>query len=161
MKLCPKCGDEHEKPGTFCSRKCANGRVWTEEDKAKKSLALAGKPLRQPRGKTGPRTQAVIDKLTESRRAASKEKFEAGLISERSALRGHLARARGYKCEVCGLFEWLGKEIVLQVDHIDGNAGDNRPVNLRLICPNCHSQTDTFGGANKGFGRGSRGLSGR
>jgi hypothetical protein len=39
MKICPKCNEEHSKPGAFCSRKCANSRVWNDDDKLKKSLA--------------------------------------------------------------------------------------------------------------------------
>jgi len=40
MKICPKCGKEHDKNGTFCSRTCANSRTWTEEDKKKKSESV-------------------------------------------------------------------------------------------------------------------------
>jgi hypothetical protein len=40
--------------------------------------------------------------------------------------------------------EWNGKVLTLQIDHINGDGCDNRPENLRFLCPNCHSQTDTF-----------------
>ena len=53
-----------------------------------------------------------------------------------------------YKCIICGISEWNGKSISLQLDHINGQRKDNRLENLRLLCPNCHSQTDTFCGKN-------------
>ena len=59
-----------------------------------------------------------------------------------------------YKCSICNLVEWNGKAISLQLDHINGQRKDNRIENLRLLCPNCHSQTDTFCGKNiKGIKR--------
>lgn len=55
-----------------------------------------------------------------------------------------------YKCAGCGnIGEWNGKELSLQLDHINGNHQDHRIENLRFLCPNCHSQTDTFSGKNK------------
>jgi hypothetical protein len=54
-----------------------------------------------------------------------------------------------YNCSVCELDSWLGKKITLDVDHIDGNWKNCTRENLRFICPNCHRQTDTFGGKNK------------
>ena len=54
-----------------------------------------------------------------------------------------------YKCSICGIENWNNKPIVLQLDHINGNNRDNRIENLRFLCPNCHSQTETFCKKNK------------
>lgn len=53
------------------------------------------------------------------------------------------------KCECCGITKWNGIEIVCQLDHINGDNSDHMLENLRLICPNCHSQTETYCGKNK------------
>ena len=55
-----------------------------------------------------------------------------------------LIALRGQKCENCGITEWLGQPINLEIHHINGDRGDNRLENLQLLCPNCHSYTETF-----------------
>lgn len=50
-------------------------------------------------------------------------------------------------CELCGISEWNGKDIVFQLHHKDGNHKNNNIENLILLCPNCHSQTENY--ANK------------
>lgn len=50
------------------------------------------------------------------------------------------------KCSICSLEKWNGLKIVLELDHIDGNNKNNSLDNLRILCPNCHSQTPTFRG---------------
>ena len=52
-------------------------------------------------------------------------------------------------CECCGLKQWQGKEIRLQVHHVDGNRKNNELSNLQLLCPNCHSQTDNLCSKNR------------
>ena len=94
--------------------------------------------------------------------AKKKRSIERWLSGEKMPHRGNirewLAEQNGYKCNHCGLSDWQNKPITLWVDHIDGNATNNKPDNFQLICPNCDSQQDTFGGKNYGKGRKSRGL---
>lgn len=54
-----------------------------------------------------------------------------------------------YKCAICGIFEWQGKPLSLQLDHINGKNNDHRIENIRFVCPNCHSQTETYAGRNR------------
>lgn len=55
-----------------------------------------------------------------------------------------LFQERDYRCECCGITDWNGKEIKLQVHHIDGNHNNNIRSNLMILCPNCHSQTENW-----------------
>ncbi|GGS47277.1 HNH endonuclease signature motif containing protein [Streptomyces cinerochromogenes] len=58
------------------------------------------------------------------------------------------------RCALCGTEPiWLGERLPLEVDHLDGNWRNNRVENLRLLCPNCHSTTDTYRGRGKGRAR--------
>ncbi len=59
-------------------------------------------------------------------------------------------------CEECGLSEWRGKRLAIQIDHRNGVRDDHRIENLRMLCPNCHSQTETFAGRNPNRNRLSR-----
>ena len=53
------------------------------------------------------------------------------------------------KCEKCGIVDHNGKPLTMQLDHIDGNPHNHLLENLRMLCPNCHSQTKTYSGKNK------------
>ena len=75
------------------------------------------------------------------------DKLQEGTNVKSSDLKNLLIKEKlkENKCEICGqLPEWNGKPLVLQLDHINGNHYDNRLENLRIVCPNCHTQTNTF-----------------
>ncbi|MFI5985858.1 HNH endonuclease [Streptomyces sp. NPDC051555] len=65
--------------------------------------------------------------------------------------RALLEIGRQERCTMCGIeARWLGEPLSLEVDHIDGDWRNNRADNLRFLCPNCHSTTDTYRGRGKG-----------
>lgn len=70
----------------------------------------------------------------------------------------YLINKHGNKCMKCGWCEVnpQTKNVPIQLDHINGDSDDNRLINLRLLCPNCHSLTPTYGILNKGNGRSER-----
>ena len=76
---------------------------------------------------------------------------ETGFTSRR--IRRYLIQKCNNTCAICGLDTWMKQPIPLTLDHIDGNYLNNKPNNLRMICPNCDRQTETFGSKNKGNGR--------
>lgn len=73
-------------------------------------------------------------------------------------IKRYLISKYGNKCWTCGITEWNKKDIVMDLEHIDGNSENNKLENMSLLCPNCHSQTSTYKGANKGNGRHYRRL---
>ncbi|MCQ2134645.1 MAG: HNH endonuclease [Bacteroidales bacterium] len=65
-------------------------------------------------------------------------------------LREHYKKLTGIRhCENCGLKEWMGHDIPLEIHHVNGINTDNRLVNLLLLCPNCHALTNNYRGKTK------------
>lgn len=81
---------------------------------------------------------------------------EQGLATNPGQVKKYLVAKFGNVCSECGITEWMGKPIVMEMDHKNGNATEHTLENCCLLCPNCHSQTPTFKNRNIGFGRGSR-----
>ncbi len=85
--------------------------------------------------------------------------LETGVSEKGKTVSGHvrhwLIETRGKKCEDCG---WCAKhpvtgKVPVQIDHVDGDWTNCKPSNLKILCPNCHSLTPTYGALNKGKGR--------
>jgi hypothetical protein len=76
-------------------------------------------------------------------------------------IRRWLIETRGEKCESCGWAERhpITKKVPVEIHHIDGKWDSNKPENLQLLCPNCHSLTKTFRNLNENSGRIRRGSS--
>jgi 5-methylcytosine-specific restriction endonuclease McrA len=90
------------------------------------------------------------DFVTRPHAMPADELFVAGTPRNRTHLRLRLFRL-GLKqpvCEDCGLTDWRGGPLSLELHHINGDRLDHRIANLRILCPNCHSQTDNWGGRN-------------
>lgn len=79
-------------------------------------------------------------------------------VSQQTLKKRYLGkRKKIYCCDICSIKIWNGNSITFALDHIDGNSSNNSLSNLRLLCPNCHSQTSTFAGKNsKSNGREKR-----
>src|ERR1700742_2125329 len=93
------------------------------------------------------------------RRRSLLEAWLDGGICGRMSYQGHYVRDYLYAqqrgcCAICGIADsWNGATLTLIIDHIDGDASNNRRENLRLICPNCDSQLPTYKARNRGKGR--------
>jgi hypothetical protein len=80
--------------------------------------------------------------------------LEQLLVKGRRTNRSHLkqrlldAGIKENRCERCGISAWSGEPLNAQLHHKNGDGSDNRLPNLIFLCPNCHSQTDTYGGRN-------------
>lgn len=84
------------------------------------------------------------------------EKWKNGEAIGKKAIKRYLLKVSEGRCSICNLNEWMGKKLVVELEHKDGNSENNSPENVCLLCPNCHSQTATYKSKNRGNGRHSR-----
>jgi hypothetical protein len=142
---------------TFCNRSCA-----ATHNNLSKSKSIIWNCLHcSSQHITAPhlvKQYCSRDCFNQAKKSFTFTKLLDGKIKDRSTIKRHFLSEYGQRCQSCQLEEWLGKPIPLEVDHIDGNAGNNDFNNIRLLCPNCHGLTDTWKGRNKGNGRAARGL---
>jgi hypothetical protein len=150
-KYCAFCEKElpyEKRLNKFCNHSCAASFNNTDRKKERYCLNCE-KELVEQQKKFCTHTCHKLFQWQEMKRLIEETGITAGLTSAKRYLR----EVRGNQCEVCGVGEWQGKDLVLILDHINGNPCDHKVDNLRLLCPNCDSQTDTYKGKNKGNGR--------
>lgn len=162
-KLCAECGCElpfEKRSNKYCCMSCAaisrnTGR--NTSDKGTFTCKCCGSEAVDARY-SGDRVFCSLACQAEFKTQDNYSRWisgESAPVSAR-ALRRLITIRDGYSCRDCGISDWNGKHITLEVEHISGDSDDNSPDNLCLLCPNCHSQTDTFKGKNLGKGRHSR-----
>ena len=95
-------------------------------------------------------------KSIDTKKKAAAERLASGEYQGSNAsIRSILIESFDLKeeCSGCGIVEWQGVKLPLELDHIDGNSTNNRIENLRLLCPNCHAITPTWRGRNVNKGK--------
>ena len=95
--------------------------------------------------------KSAVIKITKLNNVKKEDILKENCRHQRTVLRRYVIKNNliPYKCAICGCTEWQGKTLSLELDHINGVNSDNRLENLRFLCPNCHSQTSTYGSRNQ------------
>lgn len=151
MKKCKKCDNEFQ-PQTglknYCSLKCANSRVHTEETKNKISSVLKNSKIFYESIKS--KSLRLDEKRKNQKQTLEKKLLDADLNNlKHESVRKRIILEQKSHCNKCNLNEWLGQPIMLELEHKDGNRINNTRDNLEALCPNCHSQTEFWRGRNK------------
>lgn len=135
---------------------CVNGHLSERYTQNGQCIECKNMQRRGERTKCSPEVRSELTKrLHRDIREEKKAAWLSGSISIKSSktIKLILSDVQGYKCSICKISEWNSAPISLELEHIDGNSENNSPDNVCLICPNCHSQTPTYKGRNKGKGR--------
>jgi hypothetical protein len=155
MKNCKKCDEEFEPSKgliDYCSLACRNSRVRTDEIKDKIGAGVnKSNVIKKEKGTFSK------ERYESWLRGSSKKKntirqrllsvpFES-LSFER--LKRRIKYEQDDKCNRCGNNEWMGENLILELEHKDGDNKNNKRDNLECLCPNCHSLTKTWRGRNK------------
>jgi 5-methylcytosine-specific restriction endonuclease McrA len=161
-KRCEQCGEGMtygQRHGRFCSMSCSNRRVVRRARSGPFSclhcghdLAISGRRFCSVAHAHAYNQGVVVNAWLRGEISGASDKDPEQL---RSPIRRYLLEKAGRKCAVCGWNEVnpVTLQPPLHIDHIDGNSRNHAPDNLRVLCPNCHALTPTYGALNYGKGR--------
>jgi hypothetical protein len=156
---CKECNTEFEdlteRSRIFCSQSCNakfNNRKKGYENREESKCISCSKKIKNKKYcnrecQTNYEKKQIFEKIENGDTSLYEKNYKKYLIKK-----------YGEKCMNCGWCEKNRKtgKIPIQLEHIDGHSENNRLENLKLLCPNCHSLTETFGALNKGNGRKNR-----
>lgn len=162
MLKCLRCKKEHDGSfgsGKYCTIQCANSRgPRTDDFKKKVSEKLMGVlPWNTGQSLSEEHRSKIAKSLTGKEKPSNPKYSNECVFVEGSSYPRHGIKKRilkgnllEYKCSCCNNDgNWNGQKLVLQLDHINGVNNDHRIQNLRFLCPNCHTQQDTYAAKNR------------
>lgn len=139
---------------TFCSEKCSH--EYSKVNKESRACLVCGVKISN-HNQSGLCPSCLKKKNNEEKIQKWKETGDTGCIAAstlRNCIRDYIFEKQNRQCAICGMNNtWNGQELHFILDHIDGDAANNFESNLRLICPNCDSQLDTYKSKNKNSAR--------
>jgi hypothetical protein len=165
---CEQCKSPHNGAygsGRFCNKKCASAfSTYKKREEINKKVSVICKAkeiwfhlntdeVREKRNATMLKRYGTTGFSETNRRKGietlikkSNEIYKSGDFSKMSEKqrRKKLLEESKNSCSQCGICEWNNQKLTLEIDHIDGSDTNNNKENLRVLCPNCHSQTPTF-----------------
>lgn len=159
--ICEYCGEIHDGSygsGRFCHSKCARGFATKNKrsdinEKVGKTLKGRSFPHMKENFKRKAQSPEAREKAKETKRKqwiryVLESKFD--VLTTKKQWKHRIIHEQQGLCDICGMkSEWNGKPLVFHLDHINGNNKENNRENLRCVCPNCHSQTETYAGRNQ------------
>lgn len=153
---CEKCGKEHDGvfgSGRFCSLACSRSHPMSEGRRQKIKSGVdhwitkmkTEDPCKWAKyiEEQSNRGKTRVHWLKESSSGKSWE--ELGIDGKKNRVK----QEQNQSCNLCGLSEWRGQKLALEIEHKDGQHQNNERENLEALCPNCHSLTETWRGKNK------------
>ena len=162
MSKCLECENETKNP-KFCSSSCS--AKFSNKNRRKKNYCLdCEKEIRKRNKYCNQKCQyKYLNRLKINDWLSGKWNGNVGIVYAQlsKTVRNYLFEQSDYKCSQCSFFgnNPISKKTILIVDHINGDYMDNSQENLRVLCPNCHSVTPTYGALNIGNSKNKRNQS--